>query len=425
MTGLTCFRAGILLERRQSGLDEAERLLLEEHLQACAECAANARALGALADLLDETASSRVAPHVVSSAIRKALESPVPEDKPAAPVSRRWLAPAALAAALCVVAALVVWTTRRGPSDGGNGPIAQRTEVAPKRAAPERPSSAARPDRVISGVVESGAHELRSGSPVESARLMIARERAELALAHARAKLGPGSIVRWDSGRSMLALDAGHALISVDPAPGRRFSLETTRFVAEVLGTVFEVWPTGIRVLSGRVRVTARGHAARLLAAGDAWTLEPESASTASSADEVRNQRVPEDVRPQTITARALLARARQRLAEGDAASARRDIASALGAAPSAAESAEARSLLAECAIVEGNPPEAQRAYAQVAERYAGTAAGETALFAAARLERDPARSRERLEAYLKRYPEGRFRAEAEARIRALGSKGE
>jgi outer membrane protein assembly factor BamD (BamD/ComL family) len=75
---------------------------------------------------------------------------------------------------------------------------------------------------------------------------------------------------------------------------------------------------------------------------------------------------------------------------------------------------------MADCSLVGGDPAEAKRRYAQIAEQHAGTPAAETARFAAARLEKDPARARTLLQDYLRHHPKGRFRAEAEARLKSL-----
>jgi TolA-binding protein len=83
-------------------------------------------------------------------------------------------------------------------------------------------------------------------------------------------------------------------------------------------------------------------------------------------------------------------------------------------------QTAEARTLWAECALVAGDAQAAQKGYAEVAKKHAKTAAGDNAAFAAARLERDPDKARKLLVEYLASYPNGQFRKEAEARLAAL-----
>jgi len=91
----------------------------------------------------------------------------------------------------------------------------------------------------------------------------------------------------------------------------------------------------------------------------------------------------------------------------------------------SAAERAEALSLRADCALVEGDLAAAASGYLQVAERFARLPAGENALFAAGRLEAERgahAAARKLLARYLEQYPHGRFVKEASARLRSLPS---
>jgi TolA-binding protein len=110
-------------------------------------------------------------------------------------------------------------------------------------------------------------------------------------------------------------------------------------------------------------------------------------------------------------------------LAKGAIASAERDVAAALASQPTRSQAAEAWTLRAECALVSGDPEGAAKLYRDVSGRYADLPAGETALFAAARIQANagrPATAEALLRSYLARYPRGRFQSEATARLRAL-----
>ena len=91
----------------------------------------------------------------------------------------------------------------------------------------------------------------------------------------------------------------------------------------------------------------------------------------------------------------------------------------------SRANAAEAHTILAECAQMAGQPRAAVERYLLVARRYSNLPAGETALFAAARIEANAGHlqaARDLFERYLERYPDGTLRAEAERRLRAIST---
>jgi tetratricopeptide (TPR) repeat protein len=122
--------------------------------------------------------------------------------------------------------------------------------------------------------------------------------------------------------------------------------------------------------------------------------------------------------------AAALLDAARRALVAKRLPEARRQIEAVLALATPASLRAEALSLRADCAQVEGDRAAAIAAYSQVAQSFAALPAGENALFAAARLEQERggrAAATAGLRRYLARYPRGRFVKEARQRLRALG----
>jgi TolA-binding protein len=117
------------------------------------------------------------------------------------------------------------------------------------------------------------------------------------------------------------------------------------------------------------------------------------------------------------------LEQARERLSLRDISAARRGIEHVLSEPLADELRAEALSLRAECELLQGKPTAARDAYLDVFRRYPGLAAGENALFAAARSEAEHGsaeRAAAYFESYLKRYPGGRFAKEATARLHAL-----
>jgi hypothetical protein len=85
---------------------------------------------------------------------------------------------------------------------------------------------------------------------------------------------------------------------------------------------------------------------------------------------------------------------------------------------------AEAATLRAELALLEGDGAGALRTYRRIAAQYGELTAGENAAFAAAQLaaRSAPNEARALLEAYLTRYPNGRFVSQAELRLERLGA---
>jgi TolA-binding protein len=195
--------------------------------------------------------------------------------------------------------------------------------------------------------------------------------------------------------------------VEVEPRSERPFRVETDRMRVEVLGTVFEVDLTRVSVSRGRVRVSApSGQPFATLAAGQSYALE-----------------AAQKVAPAGPNIETEIARARSELAAGNVKNARARLSRASRQRLDARQDAELKSLLAECSLLEGDARAAARAYGEVAERHAGSLAGETALFTKARAEmraKRNAEARASLRRYLERYPNGRFRAEAQRHLRTL-----
>lgn len=465
----SCRHVAELLQRRASGLSKVEGLELEEHLHACAECreAANLlsglRALyvahvprlgavqreGAIARAIAATptfdplgaitrAERRAAPanetalggedEVSTKIFGRGEATPLGRSRRVPRLVRRmapaiWLIPPALAAA--AVLAIVRGPTESGttgePVASGNT-AADRTGTSPLSGrdadaargddrAPREVAAAATPasgtDRVVTGRIEVDGVEVGPALTLKASQQLSSAKGATLALGHATAQLRAASRVRWDAEQERLELMAGSVEVSVDPAPKRRFSVSTARFTALVLGTVFEVSHDRVRVREGRVRVIDRSGAE--LAVLDAkkrsvFELRADSGVGTSAPD-------PADV----------LERAREQISQRQLAEARRSLARVLTLAITREQRAEAYTLEADCALVAGDYTAARDKYLDVARDFPNLPAGQTALFAGARLEAEhgePARADDLFRRYLEHYPSGRFAREAAARLR-------
>ena len=406
-----CATARKLIARRRSGLSAAERLRLEEHVTACTACCEEARALDAFAQMIDvHAAGGRPSRH--ARAITRVLNATSEAEIPA-PASPPRAAPYLLAGAMAVASVLGVAAHRAGWGTGDAAPdapsptLAAAGELERPAGPPEPPPNEPEPpgDRFDLGDLRVAGDAVAPGAAISPGAALSTDGGAELALGAAIVELEAGGSAVWDLDRTTLRLERGVVRARVEPEERSRFRVVTDRFAVEVIGTEFEVTSDGVRVEKGTVRVTSpEGEllAARL-EAGESWSV-----------DELPRAEPEVDVSER-------LARARTRLARGDVRGARALIREALRADPSRVERAEAETLLAECALVAGDRARAAERYLAVAESYSRHSAGENALFAAARIERElghDARAAELFERYLNRYPNGRFRADAELRLK-------
>lgn len=395
MSVFDCLVAEDLVERRPSCSD-AERLALAEHLERCARC----RGYAAFVDESRQLYEA-VPPRSLSAATRTRLLANARQGDPREPARRRVRGPAmlALAAVAVAVAVALAWPTP-----------------------PPSPSLA---------TIGADLVPLEAGARAQAG--------------HARIHARDPALVRFDAERSGLHVERGSLDVEVDPGAHRRFTVHLPRFAVRVLGTRFVVRDDGVDVLRGVVQVVAPDGVVLVerLSAGGSWNVpaEPEPAvapppPVGSALPDVAQGSTPEPVpasTPEPTTesttesttgaapdAAGLLARARSLLAEGRAAPALRAIRAALAGPRTRTEEAEARSLLADHALVTAEPERAVALYAAVGRRYRELRAGDNAMFAAARLRarRGPPReARALLEEYLRIYPRGRFRTEASRRL--------
>ena len=387
-----CMRAGSLIAARSAGLSRADGLWLEEHIAGCAHCASEAALMSGVVAVA-ESFEPELSVAARTRAVREALRTHAAGAQAAASAPSFGLAwGAGLAGAVAIAALVVVLAEGGEPGDA-------RVAEAPKDG-----------HGSVAAAVQAPSGEVARLLAGERVRMST---RTQVTLDHAAVELAPQSEAQWNAKTHELSLPQGELLAEVDPKPRRPFAVVTPDFRAEVLGTRFEVTQSSVVVLRGRVRVVApSGEQRAVLNAGERYdhvveaALEPEPAEPVSALGA-----------RERVNVAALLTQARDALAAGELDRSRRAIDSVLAAKPRQTARAEALTLRAELFEVQGDRGSAIAAYLEVASRFRNLAAGENALFAAARLERNEAKAQQLLSQYLERYPRGRFVVEAKYRL--------
>jgi hypothetical protein len=402
---LSCMRAGFVLQRRAAGLSAAAGLFLEEHLASCAGCRETANLLSGLRQLhlsgtrgLSVEQRERVIEAALASASAAQSRAPARLGLPRV----QWLMLPAFAALALL---LGVRAYRAGPG--------LPTLAAPKAGSISR-------DRVLSGQVDMAGAVHAAGQPLTGGEQLRTATGAVLALAHATAELRAATSARWDSSRHELQLLGGSVLVDVNEGPHQRFVVKTDRFSVLVLGTRFEVSLDAVKVVRGRVRVLAPSGSELAVLDGatqSTWQYMP-TAVPVSAAIKPAPAKTLSPPQPD-----ALLEQAQRQLVAHQVSAARRSLEQAMLLSLTRGQKAEALSLRAECALVVEEFHAARDLYLKVAQKFGNLPAGETALFAAARIEAEhgpSANAARLLNRYLERYPHGRFVKEAGARLRGL-----
>lgn len=409
MALFTCARVVALLERRAVGLTESERLLTESHLAECASCREQSNLLVAAQRALPGGSEAVLSASSRDLLLKRAFE--LAGAAPAAPRSPsysqhvwRWTAAAA-------ALVLVLLLGRAIALHHAAGPALVR-------------------DQLEKGKLSTSAGVLEAGAGIPANVPLRVEASARLHVANAAVEASPQTRLTWRAGVETLALDEGEVNVEVEHVAGRRFRVAAPGFVVEVVGTQFKVDCRSVRVSRGLVRVLSSDGQSVLavLPTGGAWSLPPPvvaplpaASSVAEPQPEASSTEDEPKARPAAPESAAQrLAAARRLLAEGRIAEAEKSVDTALAASPGSREVAEGRTLLAECAVARGNPARALRLYLDLAHAFAALPAGENALFAGARLSErlgPPERARDLFEQYLRRYPAGRFRQEAERHL--------
>lgn len=385
---LACYRIGTLLSRESSLLSEADRLQIESHRADCGRCRRDVAFDEALAALAGAAPVHQQGPRV-ERAIAAAFAAPQAIGaRP--PGWRGWqlgLAGAAVCAAAIAIAVVA-----------GGGEESLAIEIAPAQIEPPEPEPEPDAER-------DGAGELAAA--------------ASHRFAHAEVTATAASRYRWAAGERRLTLEAGALRVQVTPNTGRSFTVSTPAFDVVVVGTDFDVDGQGVAVRHGVVRVTSRSGEvlAEHLGAGESWRLD-------QPAGEPENELEIDEDLTDLEPASTLLERASRQMRSQEFARAQKTIRQALRSGPSRRERAEAETLRAEIALANGDLATAVDRYRSIARRFGAYPQGESALFAAARLESKRGRTaaaRALLERYRARYPRGRFAREVAHKLRLLG----
>jgi hypothetical protein len=380
------------LHRDSASIDEADRLVLEEHVQGCSDCLRDRDSLLGVRALVHVLPTRPLRANEVQRVIAKALldtREQEPAREPFVAGRSRW---AVLGFAVAMIAVLVVW-------------IATRTDEPAVVAMDTGP-------RVID-------------TPTEHVEIAAA------------------SVYRWTP--DVLWLDEGTA--AIDARRTTPLRITTPRFFVDATRAEYRVTTTNVTVTRGTVRVFGSygEMIVPALHAGETWTLPYIAAGASASGDGSSDANAAgtgpaasgdgsSDVNAAAGTgdstssgdagadsrdpsaAAMHLSRARKAFARSECKAVRTQATAALATDATRAQAAEAHTLLAECAQLEGRLDEAAASYDSIATRFAGLPAGETALIALARLEHNrgnTSAARGAYQRYLKRYPEGRFADDA------------
>ncbi|HUQ06564.1 MAG TPA: tetratricopeptide repeat protein [Kofleriaceae bacterium] len=406
------------LHRDVETLDDAARLLLDDHLATCARCRDDREQLRRVRQLGELLAVPPPGAREYNRAIARALLEGSP--KPAEPAERvrprAWI-PMAAFAAVAAAAAIIAYVALRDRGATASEQRATAPTPAPDRA-PGPDLDVRNPDiatdLVDEGVVLAGATTLAVGDAVPADALLRVETRARVRLGAARVVIIPNAELRWLPGERTVRLERG--TIEVDSPSGGVARVVAARFVVELTGPDADVTvePTVVRVRRGSVTLFAPSSQTVLarVEAGGEWTL-PDPARTPASGS------------ARTPTVAELMTKARRQFAARQYAEAARTTEDALDRSPRRSDEAEARIFLGDIAQATGDLALAARRYTAVADTFAGEPAAESALYAVARIELRRGRTaaaRALLARYLDRHPAGRYADDVRRELDALTS---
>jgi hypothetical protein len=414
-----CRDVEALIDRREAGLDEAERLVLEQHLATCEDCRLLSSAMRAVVSTLGQAEAP-----LSESARERAMARAFANVASGSTLARARSTPRRVGGLLAAAAALVVCVRLMSAPEQA-APVASGSPTrvegnATKRASEPAVAVALPGDQGQAGRgTTAEAVDPRPGAqaPQDEARTWIeAKQRETREFASARVELAPGSRLRFREESQTIELERGRVEVDLAPGQGRGLSVLTRNFRVQVLGTAFAVTPDRVEVRRGRVQVFDRGGnvLARELSRGATFTYRERQGVDRKVPSSDRNGAL------ESIEVASLLSQARSALVRGDVRAARAYVSRAAAGSPSRAEKAEARTLEAECALLEHDRAGAIAIYLEVAKDFAELPAAENAAFAAAQLTLkagDAALARARFAAYLERYPQGRFASQAQKRL--------
>jgi hypothetical protein len=243
----------------------------------------------------------------------------------------------------------------------------------------------------------------------------------------AEVKIQPGAVATVSPEKRTIAIQSGE----VDVNGHEAIAIRTPKYIVKLVQAHAVFAAESIRVYSGEVFVYSLGEVQlATLEAGQSWPpaapVKLPTAPIAPAAPVViaaAPQAIPAMAAPAkpAITVEVALEHARAALAEGNAVEARHWIDRVRENKLSQHDRAESELFVAESYLVEKASARAVAQYRKVAESFSHLPEGEAASFAAAQVLSESGsdeESRAALQAYLARYPEGRFAREARDRLR-------
>ncbi len=484
MSKVDCKQVDIWAAALHTGdLDEASRLRLAEHLDACDACRGRTFGITAMVELLQEE-PARLPRHRVNAMwqqVEAASSQPAPARRPE---RRRNLALLAAAACAAMVALGLAWylagsdasAPRRAPSPAPAAPLATAppaaaprapslSKPAPQETMPTTPASRRWEIRWVDGQATTGAGSLASGAVLDQGdRLQVGRRGRALLV-------GPSEVVVVDektsldlvggkAGASRVRLVRGRiTVLTRKQQPGATADAEHVEVAVGALmvrpvGTVFSINWTGagqpeIALAEGKLLVRSPHRTVTLEAPAKlTWGEEPERLSGAAGRDLVRRltsankhrarpkSRPRAAVKPPPAAPRPPSLRMELRTLEGlllrGKAAQVRARAEALLARPGAMAQREApalHALVAETHMRQGSYARARSSYLRTWKAFPRTLYGMDALYSAASMELErlgkPARAAAHLKTYLSSYRKGRQREGAYYLLhRALTAQG-
>jgi hypothetical protein len=380
------------LHRDVDTLDEAKRLLLDDHLASCPAC----RGDRAHMQRVRELGTSVPVPPAGAREYNRAIAGALLEGARAqAPQTWSWKLPFAITALATAGVAIAVAVRSDEDAPRAPAPISVAPAPAPAPVPEPAPVPATPPDVVESGELVAPSSTIASGDAVPADVRLQTRAVTRIRLAAARVVIAAYSEVRWSPIERVLLLDRGSLEIETQAGGAR---IVTPSFEVAVDDGQLSVDAKRVRVTRGTAQVF--DHARVRLAAlddGESW-----------------DSAAPVKQRPRTAakTASELFAEARAQFASKDYAGAQRLATRALAWATSRHDKAELRMFLAEVAQASGALDIAVDRYVAIANDLADLAVAESALYAAARIEARRGRAaaaKKLLEHYLATYPAGRY----------------
>jgi hypothetical protein len=397
------------LHRDVESLDDAARLVLDDHLASCARCLGDREQLLRVRQLGESIAVPPPGAREYNRAIARALIEGRPRVATPVPHTRVWIPLAAFAAV--AAAAVIGFVALRGRNERPAEPRAASTGSSTPQP-PEAPPEVVASDVVDDGVVHAGTTAIAAGHAVPADTSLRADEPAKLRLAAAQVVIAAGAEVRWLPVERALLLERG--AVDVHAATPGVARVVAEHFAADLDGADLTVERTSVRVHSGRATILAPSGAvlARLEAGGE-WTLPTVTAVRTPRTHDVANG----------PTFDELMALARKQFAAREYTTATRTTEDALALRPRRDDEAEARTFLGDIAQASGDLALAARRYTAVADDFAGAPSAESALYAAARVELRRGRTaaaRALLERYLDHHPDGRYADDVRRELSAL-----